>query len=59
MFGRSQEVDKPLASLLKFIGPGRCGSIFENIFFKLIIQHSSLSTRCEIAFGRMPQNLTN
>ena len=32
---------------------------FKSIIFKLIIQNSSLGTRCEIADRWMPQNLTN
>ena len=37
----------------------RCGSNSENIFFKLIIQNSRLSTQCEIALMWMPLNPTN
>ena len=36
----------------------RCGSNFENIIFKLIMKHSSMSTRWWIVFRQMPQNLT-
>ena len=39
--------------------PKRCGSNFESIIFKLIRQNSNLSTRCEIPFRWIPQNLTN
>ena len=39
--------------------PGRCGSNFKSLIFRLIIQHSSLGTCCEIALRWMPENLTN
>ena len=39
--------------------PGRCGSNFKDITFKLVIQNCSLCTRCEVALRWMPQNLTN
>ena len=38
---------------------GRCGSNFNSTILKLIIQNISLSIHCKIAFGLMPQNLTN
>ena len=43
---------------INILAPGRCGSIFKSIIFKCLLQSSSLDTRCEIAFGWMPQNIT-
>ena len=44
-------------SVVNALAPGRCNSNFENTIFKLIIQDSSLGTRCEIAIRGMPQNM--
>ena len=41
------------------LAPARYGSKFKNKIFKLMIENSSLSSRCEMALGRMPQDLTN
>ena len=41
------------------LAPGRCGSYFKSIIFKLIIQDSSLGNSCEVALRWMPQNLGN
>ena len=38
--------------------PGNCGSNFESLIFKLIIQNCSLGSHCEIAVKWMPQNIT-
>ena len=39
--------------------PGRCGSYFKSIHFRLIIPNNSLGSRCHIALRWMSQNLTN
>ena len=41
------------------LAPGRCGSNFKSIIFKLIIQNSNLGTFCEIALRWIPQNFIN
>ena len=46
-------------SLLLTHWPGRCGSNFESIIVKLIIESSSFGTRGEIALSWKTQNLTN
>ena len=38
---------------------GRCGSKIKSIIFKLIVQNSSLDTRCEIGLNWMPKNVAN
>ena len=40
------------------LASGRCGSNFEGIIFKLIIQNSRLDSHYKIALGWMPQNFT-
>ena len=44
---------------LNSLAPGRWGSDFKNIIFKLNIQSSSLETHREIVLRWTPQNLTN
>ena len=39
--------------------PVKCGCNFESLIFKLVIQNSSLGTRCETALKLMSQNLIN
>ena len=46
------------AGFVHLLVPGRCGSNFSIIIFKLIIQKITLVTCCEIALRWMPQNLT-
>ena len=49
-------LSRPLTNSLTL---GGCGSNFQSIIFKRIIQNRSISTRCEIALTRIPQNLTD
>ena len=39
--------------------PGRCGSYFKSIHFRLVIQNDSLGSGCHSALRWMSQNLTN
>ena len=41
------------------LAPGRCGSIFVSLIFKLILQNNSQIICSETALMCMPQNLTN
>ena len=41
------------------LGPGRYGSNFKSVMFKLLAQISRLSAHCEIALRWMPENLTD
>ena len=47
-----------LISLFNSLVPGRCGSDFKSIIFKLSIKNSSLISSCQIPLRWMPQNLT-
>ena len=49
-------LSRPLTNSLTL---GGCGSNFQSMILKLIIQNRSISTRCEIALTRIPQNLTD
>ena len=54
------KIEMPASELLRItsgnsLAPGN----FKSIFFKFIIQNSSLSTRCEICLTWMPHKLTN
>ena len=42
---------------MAILAPGTYGCNFTSIILKVIIQNISLSTRCKIALGTMPQNL--
>ena len=41
------------------LAPGKCGSNFNSMIFKLIIQNSSLGTYCDVTLMWMQLNLTN
>ena len=49
----------PFSCIVNSLTPGRCGSDFQRVIFKLIMQNSSLGTHCEIALRWMPQSLIN
>ena len=44
---------------LNSLAPGTCGSNFNSMMFKLIIEKRNFSTPCKIALRWMSQNLTN
>ena len=44
---------------INLLSPGRYGSKFQSIIFKLIIQDSSWGTCCEVPLGRMLEKLTS
>ena len=48
-----------VAGTINSLAPGRYGSNFKSIIFKIIIQNSSLGAHCESALGWMSLNLIN
>ena len=48
-----------ISSDINLLVPGRYGSNFQSIIFKVIVQNRSLCFHCQIALRWMPMNFTN